>query len=393
MSQHNSAPPQDKPLVILILVAVGITGPLALFLSPVLIGGFIEYWGLTEQQAGYIVSVEMFGSGVATLPALWWINRINWRIAVVTALSLSIVGNLLTINHHDFIQLIVLRFLTGLSWGSAICVSMVAMGITSQPDRTFSYWVIGELALGAMCLAIAPQLMDFSGMAGIYTMILILQGSLLFFVRILPTHNTKTETICQAEVSGVSGWGYIGLIALFLFYTGIYGIYTFVERMGAEMGFSRDKLGLVLSIATFFGLCGALMASRLTVKISRKLIFIVGGAVFFLSTALMLLFGNLSIFTVAVCLLCISWNFLTPSYMGCVANVDQSGQLMTLANAVVGLGLATGAALAASIVDSIGYSGVIVAGALMTVSSLMLMLRLDAMQRSGASWRTAGAVA
>ena len=53
-------------------------GPAAIILMPMIIGGVIDTFGFSEQQAGAIASLEGMGLVIASAAAVFWIRKTSW---------------------------------------------------------------------------------------------------------------------------------------------------------------------------------------------------------------------------------------------------------------------------------------------------------------------------
>ena len=58
----------NNPSAIATLVALGALTSFVLIIAPGLVGAFVNELGLTPQQAGYLISADMAGMGLAILP-------------------------------------------------------------------------------------------------------------------------------------------------------------------------------------------------------------------------------------------------------------------------------------------------------------------------------------
>ncbi|MGB5104189.1 MAG: hypothetical protein WBO04_12865, partial [Steroidobacteraceae bacterium] len=80
-------------------------GPAAIILMPMLVGGVIDDFGFSEQQAGYIASLEGMGLVIASLLAALWIRKVSWTIVLATGLIATALLNILSANLTEFAPL------------------------------------------------------------------------------------------------------------------------------------------------------------------------------------------------------------------------------------------------------------------------------------------------
>ena len=144
----------DSTISLISIVILGMVNIAILYVAPVLIGAMVEVLEFSEAQAGYVISAELLGMLLATFPALYYINRINWRKGIFIALTLMICGGLFSASIETFQALFISRFLFGLAAGFSMAICLSIIGLTSDPDRTFGYWVTGQLVMGALGLFI-----------------------------------------------------------------------------------------------------------------------------------------------------------------------------------------------------------------------------------------------
>ncbi len=73
-------------------------GPAAIILMPMIVGGLIDSYGFSEQQAGNIAALEGLGLVFASMLAAAWIRRVSWVKALLVAFSRYAALNILSAN-------------------------------------------------------------------------------------------------------------------------------------------------------------------------------------------------------------------------------------------------------------------------------------------------------
>lgn len=373
---------------IITIIVLGILNVAILFVAPVLIGAMVELLGFTEAQAGFVISIELAGMCLATLPALYWATRTNWRKTLLVALLCMILGNLLSAGATDYISLLLLRFLVGLAAGSSMAVCLSIIGMTGNPDRVFGLWVTGQLVFGAFGLFLLPSLLPLLGYGFIYLLIAVLIVGLQFLLRFLPQQRAPVSAGEPVQNSRYERspylllWATAGLLSIFIFYVGQYGVWAYLDRVGSGIGLTPESIGKALSLATVIGIAGALGAAVLHVRFGRLLPVALGSVVSI--SSMFFLLGDFSYgqYVFAVCVFSFTFNFILPYLMACVVNVDLTGRLIILSNISSGGGLAAGPAMAGVLQELSGYNTVIWTGMLFTLLSLVLVARLATIKKS-----------
>lgn len=371
----------NSPASVFTIVVLGTLSVVVLFVAPVLIGAMVELLGFSEAQAGYVISIELAGMSLATFLALYLSSRCNWRTILLAALSGMVLGNLASYFASEFTSLLGIRFLVGIAAGVSMSTCFAIIGLTRDPDRTFGLYVTGQLLFGSLGLYFLPRFFSVLGFNFVYLIVALLIFALLFLLRFLPQAGRPTEDDKSSQLSndrpGIARiFAYCGLLAIFVYYVGQYGVWAYLERMAFESALANDTIGEILSLATIVGILGALSAAMLSARYGRFLP--IGFGILLSLFSMRMLLGQIEQrqFLIAACILSFTFNFVLPYIMACIANVDVTGRLLILSNLFSGAGLAAGPALAAMLQEKSGYDAIIWAGILFTTLSLFLIARL-----------------
>ena len=87
---------------IIAIIYIAVIAPCVFILQPGYVQGLVEYLALSEEQAGYIASAEMFGIAFTTLLLIFMEARFDWRKLTVLCLIVAAAGNLLSLSLADF---------------------------------------------------------------------------------------------------------------------------------------------------------------------------------------------------------------------------------------------------------------------------------------------------
>ena len=200
-------------------------------------------------------------------------------------------GNLISGFLDDFGWLVAARVVTSLAAGSITVILLTLSGRTSNPSRAFGLFVVVQLAMGALILAVFPALYAGTGVAAIYWT---LAGLAAVCVVVVPKIDGEA---LRGPAASPPGSGerpplaqYItGLAAVLLFYVSLSGVWSFMAQISADAGIDLSATSLVLSVATVAGIASALLATILGDTPRRRLYLRLGYAGMAVSVAL--LFG------------------------------------------------------------------------------------------------------
>ena len=352
-------------------------GPAAIILMPMIVGGLIDSYGFSEQQAGNIAALEGLGLVFASMLAAAWIRRVSWVKALLVAFLSYAAFNIHSANIEGYVPLLVLRCLSGLAGGSVMAVTVAALGDQREPDRAFglAQAVQGVMMLGGFLAA--PWLVQRWGVSAIYYM---LAGASLLMMLTLPRFPLAgrvraAATRENALQAGHAGLIWLGLFASVLFFVNVFGFWAFVERIGQAGGLPAQTIALALGISQVVAIAGALAAAWASDRYGRYLPLLIvfigqaaalfavlgdfGAATFFVSTGLFQ-----ALFIIGV------------SYqMGAIARLDIHGRYLVTMTAAQGLGSALGPALAATLIREGGdYSLIMPMAALLCLFSTLMFL-------------------
>ena len=248
-------------------------GPAAIILMPMIVGGLIDSYQFSEQQAGNIAALEGLGLVFASILAAVWIRRVSWVKALVVAFLAYAALNILSANVAGYMPLLILRCLTGLAGGSVFAVTVAALGDQHEPDRAFGF---AQAAQGVMMLGAflaAPWLVQGWGVSALYYM---LAGASLLLMPTLSRFPPAGRVRAAAAAGDPpqrshTGLIWMGLIASVVFFVNFFGFWAFVERIGQAGGLPVQTVALALGISQVMAIVGALAAAWASDRYGRYL--------------------------------------------------------------------------------------------------------------------------
>jgi len=373
----------DDGLLTTLLVSVLYPlGPAAIILSPMIVGGVVDGYGFSEQQAGVLASLEGMGLVLASIAATLWIRRFSWVKVLFFGLLTTAALNLVSASLNEFTPLVTTRFLAGFMGGSVFAVAVVALGDNRQPDRAFGIAQVIQGIMMFLAFAAAPALIQALGVSGVFYMLAAACVLMLLTLFRFPDsgvdHSKSIQKATKADSNLLLIW--LGLIASFVFFINIFGFWAFIERMGQAAQLSPNTIGLALGVSQIAAIGGAMAAALMSDRYGRirPLLAVVVGQCWVL-WVLVGQFGSVSFFIGAGLFQALF--MLGVSYqMGAIAKIDIKGRYLVLMTAAQGLGAAFGPSLAAALIrpgeDYMGIN-VLAAGCclLSTLAFLLIIQR------------------
>ncbi|WP_273820932.1 MULTISPECIES: MFS transporter [Pseudomonas] len=363
---------RQRPLMIALVVLAAIT-PSLLMTAPAVAAQLASQWGLAPARIGNLFMAELGAMSLATVPAFWWLKRVDLRKAGLLAGALFVVGNLLSALVSDYSLLMLMRITAGLGGGSLMILCMVSAALMGNGSRVYGFWVLGQLVLGAIGLQVLPLLFARHGLAACYLSLAALMAVALPLVRTFPI--ALSSAADQPRASIAKGRALLGILAILCFYVSLSGVWTFIGGIASHASISPQDSGQILAIATLMGIVGAACTALIGGRLPRTPLLILGYALM-LGAVLLLQNEPAALrFACAALIFKFTWTFVLPLILACLAELDPSGRLMNLSNLVIGAGLAIGPGIAGHLIQASGdYRTTLLGAAALTLLSLLLIL-------------------
>ncbi len=368
---------------IVAIVYLAVVGPCVFILQPGFVQGLVEYLALTEQQAGFIASAEMFGLAATTVLLSFISERVSWRNFLVLCVAVCALGNFASIGQSDPQTLAMIRFITGLGSGGLISLTFTMAGLTERTDRNFGLIVTWVLIYGALGLLAMPTAYHLVGMNGVLVFFGLFCASAMYFVRFLPDSGAAhiddgKERDYAALVKRIA------LAAILIYNTAIGIVWAYLFLVGVDAGMAEQAVANALTVSQFLGIAGAFLAVLFESRFGRLLplmIGIVGGAAF-----IYVLVGRLSSsgFWLAVCGFNFLWNLSMPYLLATLAEFDHRGRIVVHGVSMQFIGYAIGPFIAAQLLTAGGYDLVYVTGAVLFIVAAFVILPGVLAQRQNA---------
>ncbi|MGL3806039.1 MFS transporter [Paeniglutamicibacter sp. R2-26] len=359
-----------------------------LLVAPVIAGKLVERFGVTPIELGSLFSLELASFSLASLPAYLWMRRLNLRTATYLFTSIVVAGNIASGFMDSFASLMGARFITSLASGSIMVILLALSGKASNPSRAFGVFVVSQLAMGALILALFPLVFASAGVEAIYWTLAALAALCLLAVRCIDGDALRPSPLTAddgeqadagpAKTKAPAVLLALGLAAVLLFYVALSSVWTFIAQISAASGIGLSASSLVLSLATVAGILSASVATILGESPRRKVFLLIGYLGMGLSVALLFGTPGLIRFATAAVIFKFAWTFILPYLLSTLSDLG-SGNIMIAVNLVIGTGFAIGPMLGGALVQSTGGFNALVAVAL--VGLLLSMAAVAAIQR------------
>lgn len=372
---------RNAPSAIFAACIVSIVGVFGLMTMPMIVGVYEDVLGFSREQGTLISVAEVAGGALASILAMFWINRINWRIALSFALICIIVGNLITTTQTDANVITLLRFAVGfLGQGTAFAIGISIIGNTSDPDRNFGFVIASQVAFGVITLfTLRPLVEQYQSIGGMYVPLVTLAAATFLLIKFIPEGSAHRETAPGEGSSGSVALPLTGLFAMMIWCCGLGAMWQFIERIGVDGGLESVLALRALSISTMVAIVGALGASALAAKGINRFMPVTIALLAQMSMA-WLLQGEMAFVEMVIkaAVFQIFWNLTGPFFMGAIAASDSSGKISVLIPAAQTSGFFIGPTVVGMFLGSMGLAAVNYVTIAFCLLSLLIFIPLSA---------------
>jgi predicted MFS family arabinose efflux permease len=352
---------RNAPLSIAAAIVVSIVGVFGLMTQPMVVGVYSDILGFSLEQGGLVIVAEVAGGALASIMAMFWITRINWRVAIAFSLLVVVIGNLLTATQTDANIIIALRFAVGFfGQGTAFAVGISMIGSTSDPDRNFGFVIASQVAFGVVSLfTLRPFVENFQSIGGMYVPLAVLAGFALAFLKFVPPGLPEQGDGAKHAASGSVALPLTALASMLLWCCGLGAMWAFIERIGVEGGLESVTALQALGISSAVAIAGALGASALAAKGVNRFMPVTIALLVQIAMA-WLLQGEMNFIEMVfkASLFQIFWNLTGPFFMGAIAASDTGGKIAVLIPAAQTSGFFIGPAVVGMFLESAGLAAV-----------------------------------
>ena len=219
-------------------IFVSVIGVFALMIMPIVPGVLEAQLGVSIEAAAGVISAEVGGGALASVLAMFWIGKVNWRVASVFSIAVVVLGNIASVYITDVSTLTIVRFLVGLlGQGTAFAIGIAMIGSTNDPDKNFGFVIAAQVAFGVIALLSLQRFVNaFDSVGGIYLPLAVIAAIGLPLIRNLPV-GFDAQPEGHAEQGGGSIMlPIVGLAVMLIWCSGLGAMWGFVGKIGEAGG-------------------------------------------------------------------------------------------------------------------------------------------------------------
>ena len=242
------------------VVLMPVIGGEMFIVQPGFVQGLVEYGGFTEQEAGYLVAVEMTGFALTTVVLIFLSQRINWRWFMAGAMAVTAVGNVMSTMIDNVTLYAIVRFIVGLSTGGIVSLGFTSIGLTAKADRNFGFAIMASMIYGAIVFESLPLLFQWAGVDGLLYLFAGLAAFGLIFVSYLPTSGQEHTEVEADAVDLPIHFKVLAVVAMLCYFLAQGAVWAYIFLFGTSAGLSEQDIASGLTLSQFTGIIGAFAA-------------------------------------------------------------------------------------------------------------------------------------
>lgn len=359
------------------LMVAHCAGMVDLVALPVWVGALIGRYQFSPPQAGALATLFLVGAVVSSLVLAPRFNRIDARLMAIVGFAIAAVAFYFASLSSGFAAMALCHFVAGAAVGCALSFTHGTIAHSGHPHRLFA--VVG-FALGVFAivfLGATPNLIvAFGGPALFQTfsgvMLVAAFASLAGFPRATGSRDKniiEPATDLNPQVwFGVAGVSCMALTQAMMF--------SFVERIGLDQGFSREAVTGVLIALGFVNLFPAPLAGVLEKRVSPGAVLKAGPIAQALVAVAIAFSASLPGYAIPTALFAAVMIFTHTFAFGVLAKLDPSSRALAGTPAMLMTGSAIGPILGGVLVQTFGYHALGIAAIIIAAVAFTLFSKV-----------------
>ena len=347
-------------------------GTAFLTLSPLLVGGMVDYLHVTNEQAGLLAAAHLAGAAVGSFTCMLMVNQVGQQRIIVLAVVCLIIGELLFLYIGLLPGMLLGRLLAGLGAGIIFTVAAANVVSLKRKDAVYAFLLLGQMIYGFIGVTCWPLVLESVGYRLAMLSLPLLGILILPFLKMLPAVTTSAQTK-PTVIAMPSMIGIFVLMSLFLHYVANSTEWVYLERIGVEGGLTVETVSSALGVTMIFGIIGTLLAIVVGQLGSRFIPITVSILGIIFGTGMLLTQFNAMTYTVSISIILMTMVFVVPFYQGFIADLENGKMMAMLGAGAINVGLAIGPMIGSQIVSLSGFQAMLYFCIVVFVCSLILI--------------------
>lgn len=328
---------------------------------PLWIGAIIDDLSLSPDAAGTVASVEFGTVAVVSVLMASRVHLLNPKLFVALGSLLLITGNVFAAYAESLNTMIASRAMAGCGKGIVVAVVFALCAGTVNPTRTFATLNTSYAVFAAGFYLLIPAAVEARGAEGAFLVMALVAFAGFTLIFWFPKREASPDSapVVEADyrIIDIPLYGFLALLVLVFIWMSHGAVWTFLERLGGEVGLSVAEVGQILSLGAFVTIGGPLLARALDTRFGNVLPLLAAASLMIVCTISIVHVLSATAYTIAVPIFLLMALFSVPYVMGILSLADPSGRLSAASSAAMTAGGSLGALTGGVAISRLGYSG------------------------------------
>ncbi|NQY66217.1 MAG: MFS transporter, partial [Flavobacteriales bacterium] len=249
------------------------TSLFGLYVQPQLLIPLMEKFQATDPEIGQLFMVEnlfyFIFLVVATVPITKYSRT---KIAYVGTIFL-VLGNLGSAYANTIDSLMLLRAFVAIGSGIVSGAATASASSSSEPERTFALSGVMYLCIFSISHALLPYIVEWMDIKGVYLSLalysLLIIPAYMYLLPPILKNIGNSDFITEIKNAPYKALAIIAMFGLLIYELGQNGVFTYMDKLGANTGIESEERGLALFLSSLFGISGGILATWLGTKYGR----------------------------------------------------------------------------------------------------------------------------
>ena len=351
-------------------------------LLPVTLGSAADTFLLNDQQMGLLGSSLLTGWVLATVPAFFYMHKIDRKWVTTIGALLAALGS----TAAQFVDTVSLLYLTwafaGFGMAMVFCVSIQLITELGNIERSFGLKLVSEVTGGAVLVYVFPvfiiSVWHFAGAS--YGVAAVYLSAIIFLRGVTPYPPKENEaTQSKKEAAPLAAW--LALAGFLIFLCGVTGLWAFLERIGTDVGVTANQMGTLLGILKLVGGLAGLTVIYISAKYGVRWPQIVAFMCVLIGVSILQLTQSVAGYAAGTWIWEYGFSLGTSYQFAAIARLDTSKRLVLLIPTCIGLGGMIGPALAGYIKKGDSYANIYIFAVIFALISLVIFMYIFSAKR------------
>ena len=295
-------------------------------LAPIFMQTLVSTLAISESAAGYLISIEFVGAGLASILVGAQVDRLSKRSVALTGCLLAVTANVASMFIDHYGILLAIRLLAGIGTGSAVVGGAAAVAKYREPERMYGVVNVLLAISFSASVVIVSNVLGVFGKQGVFGFVAIAYAAMTPLIFLLPTDINLSEEKQERHKLPAVGLGVTFVLGYVIAMIGQNAGWVFAVVIGESSGFNVEQIGKIIGISAISGVVGAMLSASIGTRFGRAIPATVGVSTLGLTWSTMCLVPSSTMFPVLIIVNSISFYFCVSFLVGVAANLDEWGR-------------------------------------------------------------------